>query len=269
MNEDLISLINSYEYAEPQIVGNVAMIGLLKEGAPASTPVISLRKALRQKKIQISEGPGGYTQLSVQAEIPTLVRASEGFTKAGKQDRVAKKSEVIRNPRVLEVYCIEQGRWSRGRKEWEPMNLPVPIRRAIMDEKDQGVVWGLIDQYLQAWKIPSRTAALAAIYDALGPQFEKYVANFEWWENQVGMIVCINGMPSGLELFGAKDLFREDGMILLRESYVPEALRGEKVPILPGDIPKMLTGFFDELREGKRRTDLIQHNGNIAYATII
>ena len=270
MSEEILKIVKAQTFVEPQIVGNIAMVGLVNEKAQEKSPVISLREALRTKKITITEGPGGYEELKTKAEIPTLVRSSEAISKAGKQDRVVKQSSVVSGSRILDVYCIEHGRWGEGAKpEWEPINLPVPIRRAVLEGRSQSDIWSMISEYLHEWQVKSRTDALSAIFDALGQRFEKFVANFEWWENQIGMIICINGKPSGLELFSAKDMFRYDGMHILRDSYVPEALRGEKVPMLPGDVSRTLTTFFDELQENKRKVDIVRHNGEVVYATVI
>lgn len=266
----MLKLIDSCEIKEPQLVGNISMIGLCNPNAPEESPVISLRNALKQRKISIRETGGSYTQLQAQAETPTLIRSSEGVSKAGLQDRVVRESQVVHEPRTLEVYCIEHGRWGKGaKKEWAPVNLPVPIRRAVMEGRPQNEIWSMINDYLKEWKVKSRSDALSAIFDALGQQFEKFVANFEWWPSQIGMVIVINNVVSGLEFFGAKKTFQIDGMGLLRESYVPEALRGDKVPMLPGDVTSALTGFMDEIKTGNRRMDYVEYKGQVVYASAI
>jgi len=267
MNQ-VLDLIQSCEVKEPQIVGNIAMVGLCDPNAPEELPVISLSEALRSKAITIREA-GAYTELEFRPQQPTLLRASEGVIKGGMQDRIVKQSQVLEESRVLDVYCIEQGRWHKEKGDWQNVNLPVPIRRAILEERDQGTIWSMIQDYLQEWKVKTRTEALSAIYDALGHRFEKFVANLEWWRNQVGMIVVINGVASGLEYFGAKQTFQHDGMRLLRESYVPEAMRGDRVPMLPGDVTKGLSEFFDEIKADKRKVEYVPYQGRIVYASVI
>jgi len=264
----ILELMKASKIMEPQIVGNIAMIGLVDPTAPDESEVLSLTRAIMEKKIEIQETDEGYTRLAFSPQEPTLLRSSEGVIKGGKQDRIVKRSRVLTETRILDVYCIERGRWSRG-KDWIPVNLPVPVRRAILEGRDQSTLWEMIHQYLREWGVRTRTQALGAIYDALGKRFEKFVANFEWWKDQVGMIVVINGVVSGLEYFGYKESFRIDGMALLRESYVPEALRGEKVPMLPGDVSKALTEFEDEVKTGKRRWEVVPYQDRIVYANVV
>lgn len=263
----VLQLMQACEMKEAQIVGNIGMIGLVDKEAPRESSVMSLARAIELRKLEIRES-GGYTNLEFSPQEPVLLRASEGVIKGGLQDRIVKRSQVLTEAKVLEVYCIERGRWHGG-KDWTPVNLPVPIRRAVLQGEPQDRIWSMINQYLREWGVSTRTEALGAIYDALGRRFEKFVANFEWWKDQVGMIVLINGVVSGLEYFGAKESFRGDGMRLLRESYVPEAMRQEGVPMFPGDVAKGLEDFIKEVKGNKRRMEYVPYNGQVAYANII
>ncbi|GAH76639.1 unnamed protein product, partial [marine sediment metagenome] len=114
--------------------------------------------------------------------------------------------------------------------------------------------------------------ALSAIYDALGKNFEKFVGNFEWWKNQVGMVVVINGMASGVEIFDSHDTFRFEGMSLLRDSYIPEALYDQpslRKLMFPKDVLDAFERLMDELRRGKRQVDMVQYGGRLVYANVI
>jgi hypothetical protein len=63
---------------------------------------------------------------------------------------------------------------------------------------------------------------------------------------------------------------RNEGMRLLRDSYVPEALRGERrTPMLPEDVTKALEAFIAEVKQKKRRVEVVPYNGQIVYANAI
>lgn len=254
----------------PQVVGNIGVIGLVDPNAPE--PIAkSLREAMRIGSMKVVDR-GGYTDLTFETNEPVLLRRGEGVVKGGKQDRILQASQIVERPITLGVYCIERSRWGGSGKEWEPQDIPVPIRRMAAEGRDQSDIWRFINEYLQGWNITSRTHALGAIYDALGKNFEKFVGNFEWWKDQVGMVVVINGVASGVEIFDSHDTFRFEGMSLLRDSYIPEALYDQpsrRKLMFPEDVSDAFKKLMDELKEGKRRVDMVQYGGRVVYANVI
>lgn len=270
MQEILTDFLKRDYVTVPQIVGNIGVIGLIDPNAPE--PIAkSLREAMRIGSMRVVDR-GGYTDLTFETNEPVLLRRGEGVVKGGKQDRIIQVSQVVERSITLSVYCIEQSRWSGSGKEWEPQDIPVPIRRMAAEGRDQSDVWQFIDEYLRSWNIESGTKALGAIYDALGKDFEKFVGNFEWWQDQVGMVVVINGVASGVEIFDSHDTFRFEGMSLLRDSYIPEALYDQpsrRKLMFPKDVSDAFKKLMHELKEGKRRVDMVQYGGRLVYANVI
>ena len=273
-HEELLALLSDFDergyVTIPQIVGNIAVIGLLDPNA--LKPVAkTLREGLRSGVLTVVDR-GGVSDLTFETHVPVLIRKGEGVSKGGRQDRIVRTTQVIERPTKLAVYCIESGRWGRAGRDWHPTDIPVPIRRAAAEGRSQSEVWGFIKEYLRSWDISSRTSALTAVYDALGPQFEKFVGNFEWWRDQVGMIIVINGVVSGVEVFDSKETFRYEGMSLLRDSYVPEALHDQpslRKLIMPDDVVEAMKTFKRELQENKRQVDITKYRGRVIYASII
>lgn len=269
---DIITLLSQFKDSngikEPQIVGNIAMIGLTDPNAPP--PIVkTVPEALRAGILEITD-PGSYTNLTFHSNEPVLLRRGQGFIKGGKQDRIIRSSQVFTGRDSLSVYCIESGRWARSGKGWEPKDIPVPLRRVAAENRDQSTMWSMIKQYLQKSGVTTRTDALGAIYDALGKDFEKFVGNFEWWEHQIGMIVIINGVVSGLELFDGWSTFREEGMSMLRDSYVPEALaRTARKVLTPEDVEAAYNMFVIDLQSGRRHVDIVTYQNRIIYANVI
>jgi len=273
-HEEILALLNDFDergyVTVPQIVGNIAVIGLLDPNAPK--PVAkTLREGLRSGVLTVVDR-GGVNDLTFETHVPILIRKGEGVSKGGRQDRIVRATQVIESPTQLSVYCIESGRWGRAGREWHPTDIPVPIRRAASEGRSQSDVWSFISEYLRSWDLKSRTSALTAVYDALGPQFEKFVGNFEWWKDQVGMIVLINGVVSGIEIFDSHETFHEEGMSLLRDSYVPEALHDQpslRKLMMPDDVVKALEAFKKELQENKRQVDMVYYKNRLVYANVI
>ena len=254
----------------PQIVGNIAMIGLIDPNAQA--PIAkSLREAIRTGTMKIIDR-GGFSDLTFETNEPVLLRRGEGVVKGGMQDRIIQNSRVIERPATLGVYCIESSRWGKSGRDWEPKDIPVPLRRMAAEGRDQRDVWTVIEQYLQSYGVASRTQALSAIYDTLGENFEKFVGNFEWWMNQVGMIVIINGVASGIEIFDSHETFRTEGMSLLRDSYIPQALYDQpslRKLMLPEDVHSAFEKLMGELQEGERQVDMVRYGDRLVYANVI
>jgi len=273
-HEELLALLNNFDergfVTAPQIVGNIAVIGLLDPNAPE--PVAkTLREGLRSGVLTVVDR-GGVGDLTFETHVPVLIRKGEGVSRGGRQDRIVQTSQVIDRPTQLSVYCIESGRWGRAGKEWHPTDIPVPIRRVADEGRSQSEVWSFIREYLQSWDVKSRTSALTAVYDALGPQFEKFVGNFEWWVGQVGMIVLINGVVSGVEIFDSHETFHEEGMSLLRDSYVPEALHDQpslRKLMMPDDVAECMKTFKKDLQESKRQVDMVYYSNRLVYASVI
>lgn len=273
-HEELLSLLNDFDERNfvtvPQIIGNIAVIGLIDPNAPK--PVAkTLREGLRSGILTVVD-KGGVNDLTFETHEPVLIRKGEGISKGGRQDRIVQTTQIIERPTQLSVYCIESGRWGRGGQEWRPTDIPVPIRRAASEGRSQYDVWGFIKEYLQSWDVQSRTSALTAVYDALGTQFEKFVGNFEWWVGQVGFVVIINGVASGVEIFDSHETFHDEGMSLLRDSYVPEALHDQpslRKLMMPGDVAEAMKTFKKELQENKRQVDIAKYRGRVIYANVI
>lgn len=276
MHKEMLSLLSDFDergyVTVPQIVGNIAVIGLLDPNAPE--PVAKgLRAAMRSGSMKVAEVEGDdYTKLAFETHEPVLLRRGGGIVKGGMQDRIIQASRIVERPIILDVYCIERSRWRGSGKEWGPQDIPVPIRRMAAEGKDQREVWDFIEAYLESWNITSRSEALSAIYDALGKNFEKFVGNFEWWVNQVGFVVVINGIVSGVEIFDSHDTFHDEGMSLLRDSYVPEALHDQpslRKLMMPDDVAEAMKTFKKELQENKRQVDIAKYRDRIIYANVI
>lgn len=269
---DILTLLHQFSTTdgikEAQLVGNIAMIGLTDPNAPP--PIVkTVPEALKSGILEITD-PGDYTNLTFHTNQPVLLRRGQGFIKGGKQDRIIKASQILTGRNRLDVYCIESGRWSASGQSWEPKDIPVPLRRVAAENRDQSTMWSMIQQYIQKAGVTSRTSALGAIYDALGKDFEKFVGNFEWWEHQIGMIVIINGVVSGLELFDGWSTFRGEGMSMLRDSYVPEAIgKTTRTPMTPEDVAHAYRSFITDLELGRRHVDIVTYQNRIIYANVI
>ena len=84
------------------------------------------------------------------------------------------------------------------------------------------------------------------------------------------MIVTIDGKVQGVEYFGDKMGLRRDFASILKESYAPIALRTAGGGSMEyEDVHNGINAFLSELHSGKRHAQLVNHNGNLAYACAV
>jgi hypothetical protein len=144
-----------------------------KEHAPA-LDVATLDEARKSGALLISERD--------QATVPELVVENRGKVHVlllageiligGKQNRVLREDILLpplSGARPIGVFCVEQGRWKDGRKDFESKGsfAQTGLRSKLMERADQGSVWdsvaGAIRQAAPA--SPSPTGSYQAIYE--------------------------------------------------------------------------------------------------------
>ncbi|MFW9927103.1 MAG: ARPP-1 family domain-containing protein, partial [Candidatus Thorarchaeota archaeon] len=201
---------------------------------------------------------------------PTLIRCGEGVLGGGLQDRIIAESTIVEGNRSLRVFCIEAGRWAAKTGDWIHTNTPVVMRRAILEGRNQQYVWSQVQRILSSWGVHSGTSALGELYVNHGFEFEKLATRFNWSDDEVGMIVTIDGQVQGVEIFGDKMGFRRDYVSILKECYAPIALQtATGIPTTYEKVNEGITTFLEELHSGHRRAELVHHNRKIAYACAV
>jgi hypothetical protein len=266
--KQVLKLIEGAEMTAPQIQGNLAVTGLENVDAELFNGIVSTQIALEMGNMKVEE-TGNVPSLRFYAEEPTLIRCGEGVLGGGKQDRIVAESTVVEGHRNLNVFCIEAGRWEHSHGEWLHTNTPITMRKAILQGQNQQHVWNMVQQILSAWGVRSGTSALGELYAYHGYEFERYVSRFEWSDDEVGMIVSIDGQVQGVEIFGDKMGLRRDFAAILKESYAPVALRTPGREMTYKDVNAGISEFLNELNSGRREAQVVKHGGNLAYACAV
>ncbi|MFX1561598.1 MAG: ARPP-1 family domain-containing protein [Promethearchaeota archaeon] len=264
----VLKLIEQAEMTAPQIQGNLAVTGLVDANAELYNGIVSTQIALEMGNMKVEE-TGDVPRLCFFAEEPTLIRCGEGVLGGGKQDRIVAESTVIEGHRNLNVFCIEAGRWEHSHGEWLHTNTPISMRKAILEGNNQQYVWNMVQKILSDWGVRSGTSALGELYAHHGHEFERCVSRFKWSDDEIGMIVTVNGDVQGVEIFGDKMGLRRDYAAILKESYAPVALRNSNIEMTYQDVNNGITSFLSELNSGRRSAQVVKHNGNLAYACAV
>jgi hypothetical protein len=129
---------------------------------------------------------------------PALVLAGE-LLEGGQQHRVAARSVLIgqQDSVVLDVRCVEQGRWSgNGGHRRTGRRAPISVRSAA----DQGAVWERISRYEHAYG-GTRTHSVLDATQRVQAQASSLVAGLRPLPFQSGVLFGIGGQPLLLEAF--------------------------------------------------------------------
>ena len=140
--------------------------------------------------VQVAEREGAavVAQLVVTNPAPRPALVLEGdLLEGGQQDRVANRSVLVAagGAEVLDVSCVEQGRWNGGRAHRVThRRAPLEVRAAL--RRDQGEVWrraaGYGDRYghdetgslrHSVGRAQEQASALVAVLDPAGASLEK------------------------------------------------------------------------------------------------
>src|SRR5438876_8835837 len=121
----------------------------------------------------------------------------------------------LSGPRPIGVYCVEQGRWNEGRKEFESKGTFAQpgLRSSLMERADQGRVWDSVAKAAReaAPASQSPTSSYQAIYD--DGRIKDHLSEIERVAPMRppalahGAAVYFGSSLSGLDLFHAPELF--------------------------------------------------------------
>ena len=202
-----------------------------------------LREALEREYVRIDEvseaGSVPHVRLENRGETSVLFLFGEEIVGA-KQNRVANATFLVagNSEQVVDVSCVEAGRWERGgrggfrssqgvlahalrRKMAKKVKLAVEEGRGF--EADQGEVWSGISARLRAADTDSATHAWAAHRDSRRHELAEIERAFRPAERQVGFVAMRGDEVVGLEALGRSEAFASSFQSLVR-AYAIDAV---------------------------------------------
>jgi ARG/rhodanese/phosphatase superfamily protein len=170
-----------------------------------------------------------------QASVPELIAENRGkayvlllageILIGGKQNRVLREDLLLpphSGPRNIGVYCVEQGRWNEGRKDFDSLGSVVQpsVRSQVLRKAEQGRIWSGIASASRNLAAPSATGSYQAIYDKpeVKAHLEQTTRRFEpaAIPAAVGAAVFVGPNLAGVDCFHAPGLFAREWPKLLR-----------------------------------------------------
>ena len=170
-----------------------------------------------------------------QASVPELIAENRGKTHVlllageiligGKQNRVLREDLLLpphSGPRNIAVYCVEQGRWNEGRKDFESRGSVVQpsVRSQVLRKAEQSRIWSGVAAASRSVAAPSATGSYQAIYDKpeVKVHLEQTTRSFDpaVAPTAVGAAVFVGPNLAGVDCFHAPGLFAREWPKLLR-----------------------------------------------------
>jgi hypothetical protein len=215
----------------------------------------------------------------------------------GKQNRVLREDILLpplSGPRALGVYCVEQGRWNDGRRDFESkQSFAQPgLRRQVYDKADQSRVWSEVARSTGAAAAPSPTGSYQQVYEQ--PAVRQHLEETERGldvrisAGAIGAAVFVGASFSGLDVFREPALFAREWRKLLR-AYAVEAYAGPSTALPPdkqyrAEVERLLSraavasgvirsnvgvGQIFEVRLERFRGAALSYEGGIVHAAIL
>ena len=210
------------------------LVGGASKG-PAAFEVLTLDEARVRGALTVVE--------RAQASVPDLIAENRGKAHVlllageiligGKQNRVLREDLLLpplSGPRNVSVYCVEQGRWNEGRKDFESRSSVVQpsVRSEVLRKAEQGRIWSGVAAASRNLQAASPTGSYQAVYDApeVKAHLERATHHLETIPapGVVGAAVFVGASLAGVDAFHAGGLFTREWPKLLR-AYALDAYR--------------------------------------------
>ena len=217
--------------------GNLAVLWLTgRDGTDRQQiPVLTLDEGRARGVLLVTERG--------QATVPELIAENRGkayvlllageILIGGKQNRVLREDLLLpplSGPRNIGVYCVEQGRWNEGRKEFDSRSSVVQpsVRSQVLRGAPQSRIWSGVASASRDLRAPSATGSYQAIYDQpeVKAHLERATRSFEATAQPaaLGAAVFVGQSLAGVDGFPSADLFAREWPKLLR-AYALDAYR--------------------------------------------
>jgi hypothetical protein len=209
----------------------------------AGVDFLTLDEALDKKLLSVTElgESGSVPELKVVNRSDRKVLMLDGEELVGaKQNRVLNVTVLIaaQSETIIPVSCVEEGRWSYRSREFasaqrvmspdlkkkKSRSVGENLRAVGSFASAQGMVWHAIeDKFERMAAERSPTMALSDLYESHQSLTVDYLKAFHPVDNQIGMIVFIDGEVAGIEILGRFETFNKNHSKLV-QSYVMDAL---------------------------------------------
>jgi hypothetical protein len=276
---NLQQAITGIKVGKAAVYGGLAVFPLIGRQS-VNREYLTLTEAFGLKGVTVTEvsDGGSVPELKFKNLLDKDVFAADGETLVGaKQNRVLNSSIYVKagDEIVIPVSCVEQGRWSYDRDDFEAGDYSefVASRAAKMASvaaslrssgksraADQCEVWDQVEAKLECFEAEAPTLSLHDVYAARRPSLDQYLDHVKLQPNQVGLACAINGKTAGIELFEETGVFSQFFERLIRayaaevvdeDSLVTQVPNAGAVKTLLDKVARLDCEAYDAVGSGK------------------
>jgi hypothetical protein len=220
----------------------IPLIGKPDEGSV----YLTLKEAMDMNLLKIMEVDDSGTVPELKAvnmsELPVLILDGEELVGA-KQNRVLNTTVLLKggSETLIPVSCTEEGRWSFNSREFRDQGSVISHsirgskRKSVSDSvrmseryySDQSSIWNEIRGSIDREVCRSPTSAHRDVYQSKIQDINGYLDAFKLNENQVGILVFIDGKIKGIDIISSPVAYRSLHEKLLK-SYALEAVLDQR-----------------------------------------
>jgi len=229
LSPELQRILGGLTLGAAAVQGGLAVLWL-QAREPAGSPPIEILT------LDESRGRGVLTIVErAQASVPELIAENRGKAHVlllageiligGKQNRVLREDLLLppwSGPRNIAVYCVEQGRWNEGRKDFESRGSVVQpsVRSHVLGQAAQSRIWSGVASASRDLRASSPTGSYQAVYDKpeVKAHLERATRSLDGKTAPaaVGAAVFVGPSLAGVDCFHAAGLFEREWPKLLR-----------------------------------------------------
>jgi hypothetical protein len=215
----------------------------------------------------------------------------------GKQNRVLREDILLpplSGARSLGVYCVEQGRWNDGRRDFDSKSTFAhpALRREVYDKAGQARVWREVARSASFAAAPSPTGSYQQVYEqpAVREHLDKTERGLDVSAaaHAVGAAVMMGAQLGGIDVFRDAGLFAREWRKLLRAyavaAYGAPAVANTPEPTQRADVQRVLAaatmaagsihtnagvGQVFEFKLSEHRGAALGHDGGIVHVAIL
>jgi hypothetical protein len=261
----------------------------LFSSSPNGSNFISLDQAIKKKYVEVGEvsEEGEISKVKLRNDSDRFIFLPQGEMITGaKQDRVIIISTIVvpNTTEILNVSCVEQGRWEFESQEFKASDYSHPkLRKTIIESSEdvQQNVWNEVDACLTDFEGESESSSLPKGLKDVKKQFKGAEKKIKLPKTACGVAVLSGEELLGMDLFDSSKTFLLYKQKLL-ESYIIEGLKRKDEKSKKEYAEELLNEMLDSkatiksnplsqsvvcLHTKRLKADLLLHENRVCHLT--
>lgn len=259
----------AFTVGKPLTQGNLTVFPVYGRQQPRlGSQYLTLEEALKQKLIQVQEMPDAeVSRVRVTNKAGKMIYLMAGdIILGGQQDRIISRDTIVSRKAtgfVVEVFCVEHGRWNGGQHFEGGEIASSSLRRETQHTKQQSKVWDKVAREAAKTKSQTRSGTYRAV--ATNETTQKQISSYTQAINArlakdrraLGVVVAINGRVMAADVFADPHLFQKQWPKILK-SYALDAVQAKddwaKLPKKPVPTLAAAQQLLKDADSGTQRT---------------